>query len=113
MLRSKYPLALPGANVKPRFDSLLQDAVTAFRRDVSAQYRLIEADSTVCDIAQDLVIRQPLRAYDAVQLASALAAHRALIAANLLPLTFVCADTRIIAVAQVEGLMVDDPNLHS
>jgi len=63
-------------------------------------------------LARDLLDRHPLRAYDAVQLASAIVANQALIAANLPPLVFVSADDRLNAVAATEGLAVDNPNLH-
>lgn len=93
-------------------ESIFKDALTAFRRDTLLRFRLIEVDTSVCDIAQELVIRHPLRAYDAVQLASAVAVNRALIATNLSPVTFLCADARLISVARAEGLAADDPNLH-
>jgi len=53
-----------------------------------------------------------LRAYDAVQLASALIANQALTLRQLPPLTFVSADDRLIKVAMAEGLATENPNLH-
>jgi len=53
-----------------------------------------------------------LRAYDAVQLASALRANRALQAARLPSLLFLSADDRLITAATHEGLATDNPNSH-
>jgi predicted nucleic acid-binding protein len=73
---------------------------------------LVEVDAAVSDLAGELVDRHPLRAYDAVQLASALAANRILQLLALSPLTFLSADDRLVAVARAEGLIADNPNLH-
>ena len=54
----------------------------------------------------------PLRAYDAVQLATAWSLNRDLVNDGEAPLTFICADDRLLAVAQVEGLRTDNPNHH-
>nr|WP_275994445.1 type II toxin-antitoxin system VapC family toxin [Argonema antarcticum] len=48
------------------FDLVLQ----GFREDFENQYRVIEVDRMLIEIAGQLVIQYPLRAYDAVQLAS-------------------------------------------
>jgi hypothetical protein len=53
-----------------------------------------------------------LRAYDAVQLASALVVSEALAEADLSAPTFVSADDHLLAVARTEGLHTDNPNLH-
>jgi uncharacterized protein len=59
------------------------------------------------------VSRHPLRAYDAVQLASAVSIQSLV---NTVPeansLVFVTADSRLMAVAQAEELTVDDPNIY-
>jgi hypothetical protein len=47
-----------------------------------------------------------------VQLATALRANELLTAARLTVLTFVAADSDLIAAARAEGLSVDDPNRH-
>lgn len=43
-----------------------------FRADLNNQYQVIELDATIAERAGQLVNRYPLRAYDAVQLASVL-----------------------------------------
>jgi hypothetical protein len=54
----------------------------------------------------------PLRAYDAVQLASALLTHDTLQVIGLPPPTFLAADDRLLATAEAEGLATDNPNAH-
>jgi len=56
--------------------------------------------------------RYPLRAYDAVQLASAIFARSGMQAAGASPLSFLSADTRLLTAAQAEGFVTDNPNLH-
>ena len=62
--------------------------------------------------AGQLVVQYPLRAYDAVQLASALRVQLDLAQTEATPLTFLTADDRLIAIAQAEGLLTDNPNHH-
>ncbi len=64
--------------------------------------RVVEVRPRVIELAADLVWRQPLRAYDAMQLASALRLARE----TAMALTFVCADPRLGACAKGEGLRV-------
>jgi uncharacterized protein len=75
-------------------------------------YRAIDLVEHVIQQSQDLLERYPLRAYDAIQLASALEGQARLISAELAPLIFVSADTRLLAAASAEGLSTDDPNSH-
>jgi len=84
--------------------------ISRFLRDGRQRCTLLEADSTVIDTAVQLIQRHPLRAYDAVQLASALILNSALIADKLSPLTFVSADNVLCEAAQAEGLPTENPN---
>jgi predicted nucleic acid-binding protein len=59
--------------------------------------------------AMQLAETHALRAYDSVQLAAALSLVDKVAG---LAITFVCADRQLNAVAQLEGLLVSDPNLH-
>ena len=52
-----------------------------------------------------------LRGYDAVQLATALAADEALTVADLSQLIFVAADGDLLTAANAEGLTTEDPNI--
>lgn len=87
-------------------------AAQAFTTHSVTEYEFVELDLKVVALARDLLERHPLRAYDAVQLASALIANQALQAAPLPPLIFLSADDRLNLVAATEGLTVDNPNLH-
>ena len=89
------------------------DALTALSEDCLILYRFVEFEVPVVDLAGELLDRYVLRAYDAVQLASALATNRLLIDANLAPLVFVSADNNLLAAAQAAGLQIDNPNLHT
>jgi predicted nucleic acid-binding protein len=78
-------------------------------RHVFREYDVIMLSNSILAAAQDLLEKYPLRAYDAVQLASALDSHHRLLQAGLSPLIFVCADTRLVAVATNERLSVYVP----
>jgi predicted nucleic acid-binding protein len=78
----------------------------------SSEYRLVALNRPILDTAIDLTQRHRLRAYDAVQLATALATNTALLTAGLPAPIFIAADSDLIAAARAEGLDADDPNLH-
>ena len=81
-------------------------------RHVIAEYTIIPLTNAIVTDAQNVVGTHALRAYDAVQLASALEANARLVGAGSPPLTFVSADTRLLAAAAAEGLATDDPNAY-
>ena len=85
--------------------------LAAFRAHWNTQYFIVAIDNTVIDLAGQLVNQHPLRAYDAVQLAAALSLQGQLTPSNA-SLTFLTADTRLLAIAQAENLLADNPNLH-
>lgn len=87
-------------------------AAQAFAAHSAVEYEFVELSLNVVNLARDLLDRYSLRAYDAVQLASALIAHQALDAAGLTGLVFISADDRLNTIAAAEGLSVDNPNLH-
>ena len=89
------------------------DALSALSEDCLIRYRFVEFEAPVVDLAGELLDRYVLRAYDAVQLASALATNRLLTDANLAPLVFISADNNLLAAAQAAGLQIDNPNLHT
>jgi len=86
--------------------------VRSFQYDLDTRYQVVEFSRELAEAAGQLVRRHPLRAYDAVQLASALRVQLNLTQAQAPPLTFVAADDRLLAIAQAEGLRVDNPNHH-
>jgi predicted nucleic acid-binding protein len=78
----------------------------------AARYRLSPVEGTVVQQACTSIERYPLRAYDAVHLATALLIHWQLLDAGASALVFLSADDRLIAAAATEGLAVDNPNDH-
>jgi predicted nucleic acid-binding protein len=80
--------------------------------DARDEYVLVTVNRSLVDEAIDLTAQHRLRGYDAVHLACALRLHHALIAHDLAPLTFICADDDLLAAAAAEGLLTDNPNRH-
>lgn len=87
-------------------DQLVQD----FRTDFDNQYEVIDVDRTLIETAGELVMQHPLRAYDSIQLASALQVESAIVAIPETQLIFVSADNRLLNIAQLVGLAIDNPN---
>jgi predicted nucleic acid-binding protein len=83
-----------------------------FDYDFAYRYNVLGVEPIVIDTARQMANRQPLRAYDAVHLATAWLLNEELLRAEKSSLTFVCADERLIAIAQAEGLLTDNPNHH-
>ena len=81
-------------------------------RHTRREYLVIELSARIVQRAEDLLAQYPLRAYDALQLASALESNTRLARAGLAPLVFVTADTQLLAAASAEGLAIEDPNAH-
>lgn len=90
----------------------LQAAILLIERHTSREYIITKFDASVERVAKRLLVNYPLRAYDAVQLASALFINTVLTGQNLPALTFVCDDKRLLSVAQSEGVGTDDPSSH-
>jgi predicted nucleic acid-binding protein len=84
----------------------------AFCYHFDTQYEKVELLPAVTQIAGQLVNQYPLRAYDAVQLASALSLLPQFIQSNDLTFTFLTADDRLLITAQSEALASDNPNHH-
>jgi predicted nucleic acid-binding protein len=76
-------------------------------RHINREYKVIGLTLSVVQKAANL-----LRAYDVVQLASALESNNRLVSVGLSPLVFVSADQRLLTAAVNEKLTVDDPNSH-
>jgi len=90
----------------------IQKAIQLFRYDLDTQYRVVELDIPLTETAGALITRHPLRAYDAVQLASALRVQAELTRTKAPPLRFLVADDRLAAIAKAEGLRTENPNKH-
>jgi predicted nucleic acid-binding protein len=91
----------------------VSQVIQNLRYDFDVQYQVAEVNRQLVDRAGDLVLRHPLRAYDAVQLAAAVHIHAALTQAGATSPVFVSADDKLVAAAQVEGLAAENPNLYS
>lgn len=89
------------------------ELVTDFEALAETEYELIELTPAIVEQAKQLLERYPLRAYDAVQLATALQVNLSLQPLAVAPLIFLSADNRLLTAAQAEGLATDNPNLHS
>jgi hypothetical protein len=79
-------------------------------RNVAREYAVIRLSPAIVARAKDLLEAHRLRAYDAVQLASAEDSQARLANAGLPPLIFLAADNRLLTVASTVGLQTDNPN---
>jgi len=83
--------------------------LSRFFQDCDEHFTLVSIDRSVIDRAVDLAQRHRLRAYDAVQLATALEASGITQAQALPVLTFVAADSDLLTAAAAEHLSVENP----
>lgn len=81
----------------------------ALEKHFRYEYQVVELNRTTTKLAGKLVQRHPLRAYDAVQLASALRLRENYRSAENASFTFVTSDIRLSQVATSEGLFVFNP----
>jgi predicted nucleic acid-binding protein len=92
----------------PDVDLIIQ----RFRFDLNNQYQVVELDRALAESAGQLVNQYPLRAYDAIQLASVLRIQPTFATATSTSLVFLTADDRLLTIAQTAGLLTDNPNNH-
>jgi predicted nucleic acid-binding protein len=88
-----------------------RQAEQLFRTELHTHFRPAAISDAIFDRAMRLVAAHPLRAYDAVQLAAALAVQ-VRYSGSAAGFVFVCADQVLNRAALAEGLFVDDPNNH-
>ena len=118
IITSKLSIAevLSGLNRRKREASISATDYTTFSKDFAAvsrfQYELMDLTDAVFLEAQRLLETYPLRAGDALQLASALLANAELQFAKLPALIFLASDVRLLSAAQSENLPTDDPQNH-
>lgn len=84
--------------------------ISRFLREGRHRCHPLGVNELIVDVATELLQRHPLRAYDAVQLATALRLDRVLRENCLSPVTFVSADGLLCDVARAEGLAAVNPN---
>jgi predicted nucleic acid-binding protein len=86
--------------------------IARFLRDARSRYTRLPVSDATINLAVELIQRHPLRAYDAVQLATALRLNQVLQDNRLPPLTFVSADEVLCDAARAEGASAENPNDH-
>lgn len=87
----------------------LQNVMHLFLMDWNSQYHIVELDQQVLEVACQFVQKFPIRAYDSVQLASAIVLHSFFKETTLENFTFITADNRLLETARVAGLKVINP----
>ena len=87
-----------------------QNLLDAFLVDCNQEYQIQALNNAIIKTAIQIIKNRQLRAYDVIQLSTALSINEVLRADKLPGLTFVCADDSLIKAAQSEGLHADNPN---
>jgi uncharacterized protein len=90
----------------------VEEAIAAtedFRSDVEGVYQIIEIAPATTEKAIKIAEKHRLRAYDCLQLASALLLHRQRSVLGLEPLVLLSSDGEMNAAARDEGVAVEDP----
>ncbi|HHC25365.1 MAG TPA: hypothetical protein ENK58_08155 [Desulfobacterales bacterium] len=112
----KHYVAEIGSGWVKREGTLASEAysrlLTAFDYDITYKYVITDVMPATVGTACRMSGRHPLRAYDAVHLATAWLLNCELLRNGRPPLTFACADDRLISIARAEGLVVENPNHH-
>lgn len=105
--------ALERAHRGDRIDTVSLDS--ARRRlllDLRSRYRVLGVNRAVILRAADLAQDHPLRAYDAMHLATALFLNEELAGKRIPVCVFVSADENLLTAARAEGLTAENPNEH-
>jgi predicted nucleic acid-binding protein len=90
-----------------------QGLISLFLTHSRTEYHITAVRSRQIDLATALVQRHPLRGYDAIHLATALALRDELRAVRLSGPVFVAADANLCVAARAEGLSAENPNDHA
>jgi predicted nucleic acid-binding protein len=83
-----------------------------FRQELTTHFQVIALLPAVINRAMELVRIHPLRAYDAVQLATALYLNSQHTSLGLSSIVMISADHHLNQAAVAEGLIIDNPNQH-
>ena len=78
-------------------------------RHTVREYEVLKMSDTILEQAEGLLDKHPLRAADAIQLASGLDGHRTLISDRRPAPIFVSSDIRLLTATTTEGLQVYQP----
>ncbi len=87
----------------------VSSAMSRLREDIQDLYRIIEFSVATAEQAIKVAERYRLRAYDCLQLATALLLQEQRASFELMPLVLVSSDAELNAAAEGEGLSVEDP----
>jgi len=86
--------------------------ISLFYRHHRRLYSTVQVTNALCIQAGTLCQAHRLRAYDAVQLACALAYRQRALSHHLPAPIFVSADAQLLSFATTEGLVTENPNVH-
>lgn len=86
--------------------------ITLFRAHIHTSYYVKKVTADIYTQAGNLCRIYPLRAYDAIQLASAQETRQELLDEGALAPVFVAADNKLLEIAVAEGFSVENPNDH-
>jgi uncharacterized protein len=100
--------AREGSIAAERADELMR----TFLAHCTTEYRLVPIERITVNRAIVLIRQHYLRAYDAIQLAVALAVNEAVVGQGLPPILFVSGDNDLTTAARAEGLATENPNHH-
>ena len=92
--------------------SFADKALKRFKRDFDKRFIVIDLTPTIIEEGILLAQKYGLRGYDTVQLAVGLSVSKRLARGGVYNFTFISADKDLNAAAQIEGLVVDNPNNH-
>ena len=109
-----YTAALTEVEVRSALQRLVREGRldTAQAQRLTRRYQVLPITRALVTQAGLVLERHPLRAYDAVHLAGALAVRRQLRQRGMPPPQFVAADGALLAAAVAEGFPVDNPLQH-
>ena len=105
--------AITRAERERRISVSLRNSLAArSARETRSVVELIGTSQRILGHASQLALRYPLRAYDAIHLATALRALSETLVMGLPAPIFVSADTNLLAAARAEGLVAENPSEH-
>jgi hypothetical protein len=88
------------------------ESAALFILEVQEVLESISVSTEILQNAHRLALRHPMRAYDAVHLATALALEQRLRRSGIEVPVFVSADANLLAAARAEGLVAENPSEH-
>lgn len=110
------PEVFSAFNRRRRTATISQIDYNDFAKDFSnltnTEYHLLDLSDSIIAESQRLLETHPLRAGDAIQLATAIYARNLLQNSKLTAPIFLASDIKLLNAATAEGFTIDNPNLH-